>query len=182
MLLLCILLISIITSSNFEDLPEELLHSKVYGLLGVKDAIKCLSRLNNATYHNYFLSNHQNELHTIKILITFVSKQERGKVSSLRIAFITTLSNRIHFNEMYALILPKLLDDIIAIHTKNDVRRIMNAMKLRVMTIDEFCELPKDLNYKLKLLILSSRSLVPIDSGEPFGTNERDDNIKSFSL
>ena len=164
-LLLSLLLISSNIASHFKELPQELLHSKIYSLFGVKDIITSVARLNSDTYHNYFLRNHQKQLNTIHTLIAYIKDKGEG-ITSFGIAFIRTLSNRVHLNEIYALKLPKLLDEIKEMYSERDARRIMNAMDVSYMGIDRICDLPQDINFKLRLLILSSRAIVPGPSSE----------------
>ena len=173
MVLLCLLKIILLSfrcqSSNFSDLPQELVHSRVYGLLGSRDAIKCLSTLSNGTYHQYFSSNHQKQLRSIKLLRLYI-QEKCTQLSTIGIAFIRIVGNRVHLNEMYALKLPKMLEEIQQIHAGNEARCIMHALNVQVMTVMDLCALPDTMDYKLKLLILSSRSLAPMVTAKPFQT------------
>ena len=155
-------------TSNYRALSDDVL-SRIFNMLSKQDIIESVMTLDNRTYCNYYLSEHQQTIKKMKVLESLLMHSDCSHAHC--VSAIANITNELKLNELFALRLPSFLNMIVEHHSFPIIHRILSAMNVREISISELnCIDALDLyndsntNRKLKLLILSSRALAPIQS------------------
>ena len=154
-------------ASRFEDLPMDLLLHRVYAMLPIKDVLDGILILNNRTY-THLMTHHQFEMNIIKKVQRMIQYQSLAEIDPDK---LSNLVQQVQLNELYAWKLPLLLKYVSARHKNAD--HILNAMNIRIMKYDQFASSiiilsnsSGNINVKLLLLVLASKSLAPLPLSE----------------
>ena len=146
-------------AATFQQLPNELKKS-IYDQLSKADVIKSVLTLNNETYRD-FIEEHQAEIKSIQqieFMLRFEHTQEINR------NLLGNLTKDLQLSELYALRLPCLLMIIADRHGDSD--DILSTMNVRTVSFNQIDAMilddaSQEINFMLKLLVLSSRSLAP---------------------
>eukprot|EP01084_Bolivina_argentea_P316412 548452_1 len=169
MIFIHLIVINANNTSSFRTMPMEL-RRLIFNLVPCNNAILNLSLLNRQIYQECYIPHHQYQSNKITQLYSLInSSTDTSK--NINLTQITIITQQLQLSELYISHLPYLLQSI---DNNNELLirladrgSLIDAMNIKSMSVAEYNQLsfddkPPEIQCKLKLLILASRSLAPI--------------------